>query len=144
MRKQTAQEVFDVAFTEFGLPWTLRTDNGTPFSATHGISELTVWWIQLGTSTMKSDRTRRCPTSHRLAATNHHHGVTPPSLSNLSTATTSSDALFLVDDTGLMGRAPAPRATYGQPRDERQSGQREDVGGTSLDQPHRVYDTEEY
>ncbi len=51
LRHQTGSPpdvVFDAAFAEFGLPWTLRTDNGTPFSAAHGISELTVWWIQLG------------------------------------------------------------------------------------------------
>jgi len=48
--------VFDAAFTEFGLPRTLRTDNGTPFSATDGISELTVWWIQLGIEPERIER----------------------------------------------------------------------------------------
>lgn len=52
----SAREVFDAAFAEFGLPWTLRTDNGTPFSATHGISELTVWWIQLGIEPERIER----------------------------------------------------------------------------------------
>ena len=28
----SAREVFEAAFAEFGLPWTLRTDNGTPLS----------------------------------------------------------------------------------------------------------------
>lgn len=36
------------AFVEFGLPETIRTDNGTPFSAVYGVSALSVWWIELG------------------------------------------------------------------------------------------------
>jgi len=48
--------VFDAAFAELGLPRTLRTDNGTPFSAIHGISELTVWWIQLGIEPERIER----------------------------------------------------------------------------------------
>lgn len=39
-----SREVFESAFTEFGLPEVLRTDNGTPFSGRHGISTLSVWW----------------------------------------------------------------------------------------------------
>ena len=39
------------AFTEFGLPATIRTDNGIPFSAAqalYGLSKLSVWWLRLG------------------------------------------------------------------------------------------------
>ena len=38
------------AFREFGLPETIRTDNGAPFStlAPGGLSRLAVWWIRLG------------------------------------------------------------------------------------------------
>lgn len=42
--------VFEAAFREFGLPHSIRTDNGTPF-ASHGLaglSRLSVWWIRLG------------------------------------------------------------------------------------------------
>lgn len=44
------QQVFDAAFREFGLPETIRTDNGPPFStlAPGGLSRLAVWWIRLG------------------------------------------------------------------------------------------------
>jgi transposase InsO family protein len=52
----SAHEVFDAGFAEFGLPQTLRTDDGTPFSATHGISELTVWWIKLGIEPERNER----------------------------------------------------------------------------------------
>jgi transposase InsO family protein len=42
--------VFESAFREFGLPQTIRTDNGAPFStlAPGGLSRLAVWWIRLG------------------------------------------------------------------------------------------------
>jgi putative transposase len=38
------------AFREFGLPWAIRTDNGTPFvgHGLSGLSTLSVWWIKLG------------------------------------------------------------------------------------------------
>ena len=42
-----SREVFDAAFVEFGLPTTLRTDNGTPFSGAYGVSALSVWWVKL-------------------------------------------------------------------------------------------------
>ncbi len=42
------RKVFDEAFVEFGLPDTIRTDNGTPFSAVCGVSALSVWWVKLG------------------------------------------------------------------------------------------------
>jgi hypothetical protein len=47
---ETAQKVFESAFREFGLPWRMGTDNGTPFasSAIAGLSALSVWWIKLG------------------------------------------------------------------------------------------------
>ena len=45
-----ARTVFESAFREFGLPQTIRTDNGAPFStlAAGGLSRLAVWWIRLG------------------------------------------------------------------------------------------------
>jgi transposase InsO family protein len=41
---------FEVAFREYGMPWVIRTDNGTPFAsvALGGLSRLAVWWIRLG------------------------------------------------------------------------------------------------
>ncbi len=44
----SAYEVFDATFCEFGLPVTIRTDNGVPFSATYGVSGLSAWWVELG------------------------------------------------------------------------------------------------
>lgn len=42
--------IFESLFREYGLPWAIRTDNGTPFASTAlgGLSRLAVWWIKLG------------------------------------------------------------------------------------------------
>ena len=48
---QYAFTVFERTFTEFGLPQTIRTDNGGPFASGHalyGLSKLSVWWLRLG------------------------------------------------------------------------------------------------
>lgn len=40
----------EAAFREYGLPWAIRTDNGSPFASTAlaGLTRLSVWWIKLG------------------------------------------------------------------------------------------------
>lgn len=48
---QFAFTVFERAFKEFGLPTTIRTDNGVPFAgptALYRLSKLSVWWLRLG------------------------------------------------------------------------------------------------
>jgi putative transposase len=50
-KQEFAFSVFERAFKDFGLPLTIRTDNGTPFSsrsAFFGLSKLSVWWLRLG------------------------------------------------------------------------------------------------
>src|ERR1700682_3820380 len=50
-KEMYAFTVFERAFKDFGLPLSIRTDNGTPFasaSAFFGLSELSVWWLRLG------------------------------------------------------------------------------------------------
>jgi putative transposase len=50
-RAEPAFTVFERAFKDFGLPHSIRTDNGTPFasgSAIFGLSKLSVWWLRLG------------------------------------------------------------------------------------------------
>jgi putative transposase len=49
-RHDEAQPLFERAFREYGLPETIRSDNGAPFAST-GVSALTAlsaWWIKLG------------------------------------------------------------------------------------------------
>jgi transposase InsO family protein len=49
-KTELARPHFERAFAEFGLPARIRSDNGAPFAtkALGGLSELSVWWIQLG------------------------------------------------------------------------------------------------
>lgn len=45
-----ARPVFEQALRELGLPWSIRSDNGTPFAGNGlgRLSALSVWWIKLG------------------------------------------------------------------------------------------------
>src|ERR1700733_15663013 len=52
-KEMYAFTVFERAFKDFGLPLSIRTDNGIPFaspSAFFGLSRLSVWWLRLGIS----------------------------------------------------------------------------------------------
>jgi putative transposase len=44
------QRIFDSAFSEFGTPATIRSDNGPPFASVGagGLTDLAVWWLRLG------------------------------------------------------------------------------------------------
>jgi transposase InsO family protein len=45
------RRAFERLFREHGLPEAIRTDNGVPFvkpTAIHGLSSLSVWWVELG------------------------------------------------------------------------------------------------
>ena len=41
---------FEWVFRHYGLPETLRTDNGAPFAsvAAGGLTQLSKWWVRLG------------------------------------------------------------------------------------------------
>jgi putative transposase len=50
-QEKFAFTVFARAFTDFGLPGAIRTDNGVPFAsptALYRLSKLAVWWLRLG------------------------------------------------------------------------------------------------
>ncbi len=50
-KEKYAFSTFERVFMEFGLPDTIRTDNGVPFSSPNslfGLSKLSVWWLRLG------------------------------------------------------------------------------------------------
>ena len=49
-RYELVRRQFELAFIQFGIPWWIRSDNGPPFAslAVGGLSQLSVWWIQLG------------------------------------------------------------------------------------------------
>ena len=46
----SVRPLFEAAFREYGLPWAIRSDNGSPFAsrAIAGLSRLSAWWIKLG------------------------------------------------------------------------------------------------
>lgn len=61
VRTEEARPCFEAAFHEYGLPESIRTDNGPPFAASTPLrlTRLNVWWIKLG---ITPDRSRLgCP-----------------------------------------------------------------------------------
>lgn len=49
---------FERAFRKYGLPFAMRTDNGSPFATTGAghLSRLAVWWLKLGIQLDRIDR----------------------------------------------------------------------------------------
>ena len=47
---RTVQPLFEGVFREYGLPMSIRSDNGPPFASVGlgGLSQLSVWWLRLG------------------------------------------------------------------------------------------------
>lgn len=50
-KTETVRREFERVFEIYGLPYAIRSDNGTPFACTRaplGLSRLSAWWIALG------------------------------------------------------------------------------------------------
>jgi transposase InsO family protein len=50
-RFSLVQPVFERVFREYGMPYRIRSDNGSPFASRQsvgGLSRLAVWWVRLG------------------------------------------------------------------------------------------------
>jgi transposase InsO family protein len=75
-------EHFERAFTEFGLPDRIRTDNGPPFAsgAVGGLSKLSVWWIRLGIvpERIEPGHPEQNGRHERMHRTLKQHTATPP------------------------------------------------------------------
>ena len=56
-RTEVVRRVMERVFAEYGLPERIRSDNGAPFGAKGecGLTELAVWWIELGIHTERID-----------------------------------------------------------------------------------------
>ena len=51
IRTESVRLVFEELFEEYGLPHTIRSDNGSPFASSNavlGLSRLSAWWVALG------------------------------------------------------------------------------------------------
>jgi transposase InsO family protein len=79
----SVKPVFESAFREFGMPWVVRTDNGTPFVTTGpaGLSKFSIWLLKLG---IRAERTQPGrPTQNarheRMHRTLGEDAMTPPS-----------------------------------------------------------------
>jgi len=77
--------VFDEAFCEFGLPWTMRSDNGPPFASTAagGLSALSLWWIKLGIQLERIEpgKPQQNGRHERMHRTLKHDTAQPPAAS---------------------------------------------------------------
>lgn len=57
-RTETIRGEFERLFAEYGLPGTIRSDNGQPFAASGsplGLSRLSAWWLALGINLDRTD-----------------------------------------------------------------------------------------
>jgi transposase InsO family protein len=109
-REEEAKPWFKAAFAEFGLPWTIRSDNGPPFASTGvtGLTALSVWWTKLGIrheriTPGKPQQNGRHERFHRTLL----EAMTPPA----------------EDQTGQVGRFAAFRQDYNHYRPHEALGQ---------------------
>jgi putative transposase len=84
-----ARAGFERAFVEYGLPGAIRTDNGTPFvvpNALHGLSPLSVWWIQLGIQPFRIEpgKPQQNGRHERMHRTLKDHTTRPPAANRRS------------------------------------------------------------
>jgi transposase InsO family protein len=64
-RSETVRQEFERLFTRYGVPRTIRSDNGRPFAMSRaplGLSRLSAWWLALGIHLDRIDR--GCPSQN--------------------------------------------------------------------------------
>lgn len=74
--------LFEAAFRQWGLPWAIRSDNGSPFATggVGGLSRLSVWWIKLGIrpERIKPGRPQQNGRHERMHLTLKRETASPP------------------------------------------------------------------
>lgn len=79
------KNAFTRLFREYGLPWRIRSDNGTPFAsiAAGGLSRLSKWWIRLGITPERIDpgKPQQNGRHERMHKTLKEDTVIPPAAS---------------------------------------------------------------
>jgi transposase InsO family protein len=77
-----AWAVFEAAFREFGLPESIRTDNGSPFAsrAPGGLSQLSMLWLRLGIrhERIEPGKPQQNGRHERMHQTLKHETASPP------------------------------------------------------------------
>jgi len=82
-RYKETRRVFEYTFSEYGLPYAIRTDNGIPFAGTNvgGLSRLSIWWIKLGIrpERIEKGKPQQNGRHERMHRTLKEETVVPPS-----------------------------------------------------------------
>jgi transposase InsO family protein len=82
---ERVRAIFEAAFREYGLPETIRTDNGAPFAscALGGLSRLAVWWLKLGIvpERIEAGHPEQNGRHERMHRTLKQEAATPPAAS---------------------------------------------------------------
>ena len=87
-KEQFAFTVFERIFREYGLPNSIRTDNGIPFSSPnslYGLSKLSVWWLRLGINIerIKPGNPQQNGRHERMHLTLKKEATKPPAFNSL-------------------------------------------------------------
>lgn len=77
--------LFEATFRRYGLPESIRTDNGEPFAGNGllGLSRLNVWWLRLGIATQRIEpgKPQQNGSHERMHGTLKRETADPPALS---------------------------------------------------------------
>ena len=120
-KEKYAFSVFERVFKEFGMPKTIRTDNGIPFAcanALYGLSRLSVWWLRLGIADRahpSGPSARQRPATSACTARSRPRRQSPPATTSCSSrdASTTSSSTSTTSDPhqALDMKSPAQHYT---------------------------------
>ena len=79
---ENTRALFEATFRQYGLPYVMHTDNGTPFASCGiaGLSRLSVWWLKLGivSERIEPGHPEQNGRHERMHRTLKHETATPP------------------------------------------------------------------